>query len=60
MYPAHQRQTVYLAGARGWFLEKDAAEQVADAEEDEDDRGHHDRHEADHRAETRSVALHEA
>ncbi len=60
MYPAYQRQTEYSAGAGGLFLEKEAAEQVADAEEDEDDRGHHDRHEADHRAESRSVALHVA
>ena len=41
-------------------LQKEPPEGVADPEEHQDHRGDDDGHEGDHRAEARSVAVHEA
>src|SRR3954451_15766588 len=38
--------------------EEDPAERVADAEENEDHRGHDERHEADHREEAGAAVVH--
>ena len=41
-------------------MKKETAERVSDPEEHQDHGGHHDRHQGDHRAETRAVAVHGA
>src|SRR4051794_35188014 len=40
-------------------LKEDPAQQVSDAEEDEDHRGHHEGHEADHREEAGAAVVHQ-
>src|SRR3954452_3559805 len=46
------------SGRRFLALQEDPAQQIAHAEEDEDHRGHHERHDADHREEAGAAVVH--